>query len=219
MQVLEKLFGSGARVKLLRFFLLSPEKIFAPKEAARILRISSAAAAKEARFLLSVGFLKKASRVDVFIKKSGRKPTIIKKRAPGVQLSQTFPYLLALRNLIVGASPVSREKMLRFFKKKGKVKLLVLGGVFGNDFPALPAGRASDTPDSAGRLDLLVAGDVQRRAAERFVKKVEADVGKELNWTLMGAQEFEHRLAMHDRMLRDLLDYPHEFLINKLGVE
>jgi len=87
-----------------------------------------------------------------------------------------------------------------------------LGGIFSNDF-------AVDTLDSSGRLDLLIAGELKRGAAERFIKKVEADVGKELNWTLMSAQEFDRRLAMHDKLLRDILDYPHEFLINKLGVE
>lgn len=212
MNILEKLFGGGARVKLLRFFLLSPEKIFTPKEAAKLLRISSGAASKEARFLLSVGFLKKTWRTDVFIKKGKNKSKLVKKRVKGAQLSQTFPYLLALRNLLASASPTSRERMLRFFKNKGKIKLLVLGGVFGNDFSV-------DALDSAGRLDLLIVGELRRGAVERFIKKIEADVGKELNWTLLGTREFEHRLAMHDKLLRDLLDYPHEFLINKLGIE
>ena len=212
MNILEKLFGSGARVKLLRFFLLSPEKIFEPKEAAKVLRMSSGAASKEARFLLSLGFLKKAGRTDVFIKKSRNKSKIIKKRVKGFQLSQTFPYFLALRNLLVGVSPEPRERMLRFFKNKGKIKLLVLGGIFSNDF-------AADALDPSGRLDLLVAGELKRGVAEQFIKKVEADIGKELNWTLMSAAEFDRRLAMHDKLLRDLFDYPHEFLINKLGVE
>jgi len=200
------------RVKLLRFFLLSPEKVYEPKEAAKISCTSSGAVSKEARFLLSLGFLKTANRTDVFIKKNKNKSKIIKKRVKGFQLSQTFPYLLALRNLLVNVSPASRERMLRFFKNKGKIKLLVLGGIFSNDF-------AVDTLDSSGRLDLLIAGELKRGAAERFIKKVEADVGKELNWTLMSAQEFDRRLAMHDKLLRDILDYPHEFLINKLGVE
>jgi len=148
MHVLEKLFGSAARVKLLRLFLLSPEKVFTPKEAAKILKVN--------------------------------------------------------------ASPVSREKMLKFFKNKGKIKLLVLGGVFAGDF-------AQNVAEN--RLDLLIVGELRRGTVERFVKKIEAEVGKELNWTLLASAEFDHRLSMHDRMLRDLLDYPHEFLINKLGIE
>ena len=213
MQTLEKLFGSGARVRLLRFFILSPEKVFAAKEAAKILRVSSGAISKEARFLKSIGFLKQAARIDEVFKKNRKKQKILKKRIKGFQLSKTFPYLLALRNLLVNASPVSREKMLKFFKNKGKIKLLILGGVFSNDF-------ALDSElDGSDMLDLLIVGELKRGAVERFIKNVEADIGKELNWTLLSASEFDHRLSMHDKLLRDLLDFPHEFLINKLGIE
>src|SRR3989344_2434537 len=176
MQTLEKLFGSGARVRLLRFFILSPEKGFAAKEAAKILRVSSGAISKEARVLKSIGFLKQAARIDEVFKKNRKKQKILKKRIKGFQLSKTFPYLLALRNLLVNASPVSREKMLKFFKNKGKIKLLVLGGVFSNDF-------AADAPNGVNYLDLLIVGELKRGAAERFVRKIEAEAGKELNWT------------------------------------
>lgn len=192
MNILEKLFGSGTRVKLLRFFLLSPAGVFTLKEAAKVLKISRRAASKEIRFLKTLGFLRK--------------------RPNGFAISQTFPYLLALRNLLVNASPVSREKMLKFFKNKGKIKLLVLGGVFAGGF-------AEDVFGAPSRLDLLIVGELHRGVVERFIKKIEAEVGKELNWTLLSSAEFDHRLSMHDRMLRDLLDYPHEFLINKLGIE
>ena len=190
MQILEKLFGSAYRVKLLRFFLLSPEKVFTSKEAAKVLKIFSKSAAKEIRFLRSLGFLKK--------------------RPKGFMLSQTFPLLLSLRNLLINASPVSREKMLKFFKNKGKIQLLVLGGVFANE-------NLEMADVVATHLDLLIVGGIKRGAVERFIKKIEAEVGKELNWTLLGQLEFEHRMSMHDKLLRDLFDYPHEFLINKLG--
>jgi putative NADH-flavin reductase len=119
---------------------------------------------------------------------------------------------LALKNLLVDASPASRERMLKFFKNRGKIRLLVLGGIFAGDF-------SGDRLMDAERLDLLVVGETKRTATEKFIKKIEAEVGKELNWTLMSTPEFERRLAMHDKLLRDLLDFPHEFLINKLGVE
>src|SRR3989338_8619383 len=168
MHVLEKLFGSAARVKLLRLFLLSPEKVFTPKEAAKILKISRRAASKEAKFLKALGFLRK--------------------RPNGFTLSQTFPYLLALRGLLINASPVSRERMLKFFKNKGKIKLLVLGGIF----------NASDSLESVteenDNLDLLVVGELKRSAIEKFIKKIEAEVGKELNWTMLSLSEFEQRL-------------------------
>lgn len=208
MNILEKLFGSAARVKVLRLFLLSPDKVFTAKEAARLLKISKTVSSKEIKLSESIGFLKTGSRIDEVLKKLKTKNKIRKRRVSGFILSQTFPFLLALRNLIVNASPVSREKMLKFFKNKGRIKLLAFGGIF-----------SENSSESSARLDLLIVGELQRGTVERFIKKLEAEIGKELNWTLLSSLEFDHRIAMHDRLLRDLFDYPHEFLINKLGVE
>jgi len=212
MQILEKLFGSGARVKMLRFFLLSPERVFTPKEAARVLKISFVAVSKEVKFLTGIGFIKKAQRIDEIAKKSRKKIKILKKNVRGFGLSPTFPFALSLRNLLVNASPVSREKMTKFFKSRGKIKLVALGGIFARDLD-------SGEPNDFSRLDLLIVGEAKRSQVADFVAKLESEIGKELNWTLLSRLEFEHRLSMHDRLLRDLFDYPHEFLINKLGVE
>lgn len=212
MNILEKLFGSEAKVKVLRFFLLNPEKIVLANEISRLLKVSSSVILKEMRFLDSAGFLKGAFRVDILTKKYKTKEKRVKKRVFGFRLNKTFPLLLALRNLLINASPVSRERMLKYFKSKGKVKLLVLGGIFVQDF-------SQDILSDKPKLDLLIAGDLKKWIVEQFIKKLESEVGKELNWTILSPTEFDHRMSMHDRLIRDLFDYPHEFLINKLGVE
>ena len=212
MNILEKLFGSAARVKVLRLFLLSPDKVFAAGEAARVLKVSAAHAAKEIRFLAAIGFLKNAIRTDTSGEGKGKKTKIIKTKVRGFQLSPTFPFILALRNLLITASPVSREKMLEFFKNKGQIKLVALGGIFSED-------SSLGLTEDNSRLDLVVVGALKRSKVESFVKNLESEIGKELNWTLLTQLEFEHRISMHDKLLRDLFDYPHEFLINKLGVE
>ena len=194
MNILEKLFGSVARVKVLRLFLLSPEKVFSSKDASKILRISSRAVSTEIRFLNTIGFLKKKPK--------------------GFHLSQTFPFILAMRNLLITASPVSREKMLQFFQSRGKIKLVALGGIFSEDLTAVGA-----APEDNSKLDLVVVGTLKKNQVESFIKTLESEIGKELNWTSLTQLEFEHRMSMHDKLLRDLFDFPHEFLINKLGVE
>src|SRR3989338_4048696 len=212
MNILEKLFGSVARVKVLRLFLLSPDKVFAADEAAKVLKVSAEYTIKEIRFLTAIGFLKNALRTDTRGEGKGRKAKIIKTRVKGFQLSPTFPFILALRNLLITASPVSREKMLEFFKSKGQIKLVALGGIFSED------SSAGLTEDNS-RLDLVVVGALKRSKVEGFIKNLESEIGKELNWTLLTQLEFEHRISMHDKLLRDLFDYPHEFLINKLALD
>lgn len=212
MNTLEKLFGSAARVKLLRLFLLSPDKVFTAGETSRVLKISKDSAAKEARFLFSIGFLKKGSRRDLLTLKKGKKLKKFKIKIDGFMLSPAFPFTLALRSLLVTASPISREKMLQFFKSRGKIKLVALGGIFSDDL-------MDGFPGDDSRLDLVVVGELKRVKVENFIKNLESEIGKELNWTLLSSLEFDHRMGMHDKLLRDLFDYPHEFLINKLALD
>lgn len=214
MNILEKLFGSVARVKVLRLFLLSPDKVCAQKEAATVLKVSKKSISKEIRFLSAIGFLKHAIRVDTRSIKKGKKIKVVKIKIAGFRLSPTFPFILALRNLLITASPISREKMLKFFKSKGKIKLVALGGIFSQDFTAETPSTEADS-----KLDLVVVGALKKNKVEGFIKNLESEIGKELNWTLLTQMEFEHRMSMQDKLLRDLFDYPHEFLINKLGLE
>lgn len=212
MNILEKLFGSVARVKVLRLFLLSPDKVFASKEAAVVLKVSKKSVSKEIRFLSAIGFLKRAMRADSKSVKKGKKIKVVKIKIAGFRLSPTFPFILALRNLLITASPVSREKMLKFFKSRGQIKLVALGGIFSQDL-------AIETQETDPKLDLVVVGALKKNKVEGFIKNLESEIGKELNWTLLTQLEFEHRMSMQDKLIRDLFDYPHEFLINKLGLE
>ena len=212
MTTLEKLFGSGVRVKLLRLFLLSPEKIFTSLEAAKVIKVSPEAVSGEMRSLTSLGFIKKTARRDRIEVKRRNKIRIFKKKVEGRQLSSTFPLILALRNLLITARPISREKMTQFFRSRGKIKLVALGGVFSDD---LQGGFRGD----GTKLDILVVGDLKKGQAEHFIRELESEIGKELNWAVLSSLEFDHRISMHDKLLRDLLDFPHEFLINKLGLD
>ena len=215
MNTLEKLFGSVARVKLLRLFLLSPERVFASKEAVKILKIKSRAALKEMKLLFFLGVIKKTSRIDQIIKKTSKyKIKTLKIKVRGFQLASGFPFTSTLRNLLITASPISKEKMTKFFRSRGKIKLVVLGGIFAEDLSEF-----LEEPMNSSKLDLLVVGELKKNKAERFIAHLEAEIGKELNWTVLGMAEFEQRMSMHDKLLRDLFDFPHEFLINKLGLE
>lgn len=186
MNTLEKLFGSSARVKLMRAFYLNSDKLLTSKDISKIAKLSSRVVSKESKLLLSVGFLKKGAKKSLAI-------------------SESFPLFSALRNLIITASPVSRENLLNFFKKSKKIKLVAMGGVFLDSIPG----------DSG--LDLLIVGNgIKRGAIEKFVKKLESEVGKEINWSFLSLQEFNDRIAMRDKFLRDFFDSKNEFIINKI---
>ena len=87
----------------------------------------------------------------------------------------------------------------------GGIKLAVLSGIFLN----LDNSHA----------DLLLVGDkIKQSKFDRFLKDLEAEVGREINCALMTVKEFNYRYNMYDRFVRDILDFKHEKLINKLKI-
>ena len=205
--VLEKLFGSGSRVKILRFFLLNPENLFDLKEISRRTKTDSSVARREILLLKAIGFLKESEeKIDELIKLKNGKIKNKKKKIRGFRLNILFPFLRQLKDLLINAAPIDREKLLKSINSTGKIKLVILSGIF------IDSGEGN-------KVDLLIVGDsVRRSALDRLLKNIEAEIGRELNYVLFTKDEFFYRFNMYDRFIRDILDYPHEKLLNKLNI-
>lgn len=204
--ILEKLFGSSARVKIIRLFLLNPEGLFDAKEISRRCKIASKSTRKEISFLEKIGFIKHQSKtVGELIKLKNGKIKNRKKKISGLKLREDFPLLCALKSLFLSVDPVDKGKMVKALKALGKIKLIVFSGIF----------IRSDN----SRVDLLLVGDAVRKGAlERVLRKFESETGKDINYALLDTKEFLYRLGMHDRFIHDIFDYPHEKILNKLGI-
>lgn len=201
--VLEVLFGSNARVRILRLFLANPNEIFDHKTIAKRIGINTAILGREIRLLESIGYIKQGTRVSSVKFGNGKK--IVKKRIRGLCLARDFPYINELAAFFASAAPSAREKILQGAKGVGKVSLLIIAGsLIGQD---------------TGRVDAFIVGDSFKKARiERVLRSVEMDIGKEIVYALMPTKEFQYRYGMYDRFIKDLFDHPHEILINKLGI-
>ena len=70
------------------------------------------------------------------------------------------------------------------------------------------------------RVDLLIVGDnLKKGAITRIVKTMEAEIGKELIFASFETPDFHYRLGMYDKLVRDILDYPHQKLLDKLNLK
>ena len=186
---LDALFDSPIKVKLLKLFLYNPNGDFESRAIAKKLNLKSAQVNKNISNLAEVKFLN--------CKNSNGKKTF--------RVNRDFEFYNELKELAAKASPASKEKMLKCLKSLGKIKLALLAGVFIN----------SDT----SQVDLLIVGDnIKPAKFNNFIKKLEAEIGKEINYALMTIKEFHYRYDMYDRFIRDLLDFKHEELINKLKI-
>ena len=87
-----------------------------------------------------------------------------------------------------------------------KIKLFIVAGVF--------------TQNWDSRVDLLLVGDDLNLAKiESVIKTIESEIGKEISYSAFETQDFEYRFGIHDRLVRDILDYPHVTLLDRLGIE
>jgi len=206
MDILGKLFGSQARVKILRLFLLNPTEAFDIATVAERSKVSLVDTRREIALLKKVDLLADRSFFKEILAKRGSKNPPTKKRVIGVQLKSSFPLLIPLKNLIISETPLNREEIIRRFKSVGKVKLLVLSGIF------------IDAPEA--RVDVLIVGDnLKKRAIETVLKSIEAEVGKELSYGALETADFLYRVSVYDKFVRDILDFRHDTALDKIGVE
>lgn len=187
--MLSKLFGSNSKVKIMRLFLLNPEFSLNAKEVAARAKIQTPVASRELKLLTLVGFL------DL---KKGNKAKIW-------QLDPSFPLLSPLKNILKNDIIGRKKRLIQQFARCGKVNLLVISGVF--------------LEDSDSRTDLLVVGTrLKRTSIARVVKDLEAEIGKELNYVVLETPDFQYRLNACDKFVRDVFDYPHHIILDKIGV-
>ena len=206
MDTLGILFGSPSRIKILRLFLLNPLEAYDVKEIAVKSRVRITEARKETHLLKKVGFIMEKNFTKEILVSRGSKKVSTKKRMQGFQLKASFPLLLPLKNLIISETPLSRNDILKRFRTAGKIKLLILSGIF------------IDEPDA--RVDVFIVGDnLKRRSIENTLRFIEAEVGKELSYGALETSEFLYRVSVYDKFIRDILDTRHERVVDNLGVE
>ena len=209
--ILAKLFGSANRIKIIRLFLLNPEEVFPFNEISRRAKVGKQACRREILFLKNIGFVKPKIGYVVVAPKTkrslpaGRQGKPKKKKIHGWKLNEFFPLLSGLKNFILDTSPVLRDQLLKKLQKTGRIKLVILAGIFGED--------------NSSPVDILVVGDaIKKGALDRAIRDIEAEVGKELTYAFFSTQDFSYRMGMYDKFIRDILDYPHEKILNKLGI-
>lgn len=183
MEILGKILGNSARVKIMRLFLLNRGKGFCGKDVAKRSRVNPLIVRRELKLLSSIGFIKKRSSVSL-----------------DWYFNNLFKYGEEFENLLLSSDTLSKQTILDNFKKVGKVKLIIISGIF--------------IKNHNSRVDLLMVGDkMKRNKIEEGIKRIEAEIGIELVYAVFETKEFIYRLNMYDKLVRDILDYPHEVIL------
>jgi hypothetical protein len=183
----DTLFGSKARSRLIRFFLLNPGAEFSTVEVSAKTLIPRPEASRE---------LVRLAKMKLVIERSrkGRKCFIV---------NENFPFYTELKSLVSKLNVHAQSQIFRKLKIVGEVKLILISGLFLN-YPK-------------SKVDMiLVVNNVNRTKLKHAIAHLEAEVGKEIRFVLMNMEELHYRLNMLDRFFIEFLEAPYEEVSNKV---
>lgn len=194
------LFGSAARVKLLRFFLFNPSKEFLFDDISRRAKLVRRTARTEITALEKAGVIKEKA---VYMEVEGKNK---KMKAVGYTLNKDFPELQALQTFLFETAPIDGKNLLKHLRQAGTLDFVGIAGVFVRDFEQ--------------QLDVLLAMKKFSQAkVEKAIRSLEAEVGVEIRFAAMSSEDLMYRVGMYDRLTRDFFDYDHQVLVDKIGVK
>jgi hypothetical protein len=186
---LEQLLDSHTRAKLLKLFYRNVEKKFYFTEIVDRTQSKPKDVKTELKRLETMKLLKKRTY-------DGR-------LAYSVYTESDYSEIIA--NLVSGMGTIPFEVLTKLIKTLGSVKLALVSGIF----LKLPYAKA----------DLLIVGEgFSKIKLKNFLKRLEAETGKEIDYVLMSVDEYNYRVGMFDRFILDLKDKPHKVLIDKFSV-
>ncbi len=194
--MVDQLFGSKTRVKLLQLFLSNPNRSFYVREITRKVDEQINSVRRELANMLSVGIITSDSSNNKLY----------------YEVSQKYEHYEALKSIFGSKSAVTAKvspdgesnDMVAQLRLLGAVELAFLSGVF--------------TRDDLSPVDILIVGDVNRTRLRKFVTSVEKEEGRDLRYSIMDGDEFDYRLDVHDRFIANSLNSKKTVLIDDRGL-
>lgn len=187
--MLEYFITSKTKRKLLKLFVLHPEKSFYIREIEKLTKEPVAAVRRELGYLEKAGLLK--SRNEGNLKY--------------FEVNRNFPIYPELKKIIystVGFGDYLKEKLHNF----DSIDIVfIYGSVARNE-----EGKQSD-------IDLLVIGNIDNKDFHKVISEVEKETGREINYNLMSKQEFGDRVRKKDTFLMRVIKEEKIFLKGTLN--
>jgi len=225
--MIEQLFGSKTRVKLLKLFFSNPNRSFYVREITRIVDEQINSVRRELANLLSLGLITSDSsnnklyyEVDqkyeyfselqsMFSEIASEQDTAGVADKAGVKSPETEPTAKSDKSDSsdkdtetendAGAEQTAKKKLKTTAKTNDVVELPEAGHW-------VKAGNISGiaysgvyTRDETSGVDILVIGDVVASKIESVVAKLEKEKNKELRYTVIEVDEWNYRKQVHDK--------------------
>lgn len=181
------MFGSKARARVIRFFLLNTEGEYAVLDVTAKILLPRVDVAREIHKLTKLGMVLEKSR-------KGKKVYVT---------NTAFPFYTELKSLASKLNVHAQSQVFKRLRAIGEVKLILISGLFLNY--------------AKSKVDMiLVVNNVNRTKLRHAIQYLEAEAGKEIQFVLMNSEELHYRLNMLDRFFVEFLEGPYEEVVNKV---
>lgn len=170
---------------MLKLFLLAPNQVLHVREITRRVGAEINAVRRELNRLTKIRMLKREERGNRVY----------------YRFREDFPFRSELVGLLAKEEGLGK-KILENAKELGKVKYAVLNRAF-------LSGRIAKRSE----VDLLIVGNVPLNRLADLIRDEEKKLGHEINYTVMGEEEFNFRKKRRDNFIIDVLIRPYIILI------
>jgi len=195
--MLEHLFGSSTRVRLLELFFNNSNRSFFVREMSRLVDIQLNAVRREIENLETIGIIEKISDAEA------KKENLGDEKSKFYRLKKDSMLYSELEALISKVQVLEKQELIEELKNKaGDLKMLLLSGIF--------------TADSDSEVDMLIVGKVKPLAVLKMIKKFEKVMNHEMRYSIMTAQEFEERKEIGDKFLYNIFESNHIMILDKI---
>jgi hypothetical protein len=188
--MIDALFGSKTRVKLLHLFLNNPGKAFYVREITRLIDEQINSVRRELSNMLTVGIITSDSADNKLY----------------YQANQRYEYYVPLRSIFanehIEASYDSGDhaQWYTVITDLDGLRLAILAGVL--------------VKGSVSPIDLLLVGDAPTLKLKNAIKQIEKIEARELNYSVLTYDEFYYRLSVRDKFITEILGGKHTVLLD-----
>lgn len=188
--MLEQLFGSRTRVKILALLLNNSTRSYYVREITRKIDEQINSVRRELANLKAVGLVTSNAKNGKIYYQANSK-------------SDIFPDLKKIFGK-VSKETVFENQVGEKIKALGPVQYAALHGYF--------------VQDAGSPIDLFIVGNIDKAKMRPLIRELSNEVGHEVNYTIMTPEEFEERSVLFDRFITEVLSSPKIVVVDYLGI-
>jgi hypothetical protein len=205
--MVEQLFGSKTRVKLLQLFFSNPNRAFYVREITRKIDEQINSVRRELSNLLSVGIITSDANNNRLYYEVNQEYEYYQPLAvifggvkPAPVTEKTAKKGKAAAKEVKTAEVAPEHPLAKAVRGTGRVDLAILTGQF--------------TRDEVSGIDVLIVGDVNQAKAAKFITELEQAENKELRYTVIPLDNYQYRVQINDRFIGNVLASKKQVIIN-----